>query len=1030
MIAERGPTQTTDGADTRKRWAGRPVAARITKIGIALLPIALSLAFSTAMSQLLPPSRIGVNKWIWWIALICVTTLLLSRIDRIIRRLAPLSALLQLSLVFPDEAPSRYKSALRSFSARRVQTRLDSMKEAGFTLNDDENRSQQMLDLLAMLSDHDRMTRGHSERVRAYAEMIGAEMGLPDRDMEKLQWAALLHDLGKLTVPSEILNKAGKPDDDEWRVLSGHPAAGIPLAAPIADWLGDWTSAIGQHHERWDGKGYPDGFAGNDIPIGARIVAVADAYDVMTSARSYKKAFSADVARQEIASGAGSQFCPSVARALLAVPAGKLKAVAGPLSWLGGLPGLRNVPVAEVIGSSTITAASATLTAVSALAIVPSLLPLPASAEETQPPPATVIETTTTTASTTATTTTLPEDAVELLIEIPSAGSTIPPTSTSSMPTIAPATTTTTSGSSSSTTTTAPTTTAPTTTTSGPGPSTTTTAPTTTTTSPNNPPLAQNDSGAVLEGSAVVVNVLANDSDPDAGDTLVVASVGLASNGSIVNNGDGTVTYTHDGSQTAFDTFTYDVTDSAGEASSASVTVSVSNTNDAPTASADGFVTAPNTPIVISPAQLVANDNDEEDGAAPGAATVSLTAPAPGGATISQPGGPGTDVTLTPDPGEMTPQTFGYRMCDSNGMCDTALVTVGIDNGFGILISEFSTDDAYSQGNFVELYNASGSPIDISGWELRLARGSSNPADAGTWHETVTLSGPNTVIVPGGHYLVGKTGRPIAAVSDQTMNANYHSDFGIGLHDGFGYVDVVGNRQQVEQGSVDEATLVDGRGVSPLKSTGSFDLSYVRRPSFGNGHCQDVDDNQYDWQRVTVPSPQSSADPAVTCSTPVIGPASSGLVISEFRTDGPFSGSNDFVEIFNPTGLAVALDGLQLRDELGSVVVTLNTFSLQPGQHYLVSGAGYSGANDQPYDTGGFTNGSAVEVWDPVAVSQIDYVDFGTAPPALPQLGQRLFDTYERRDGGCRDTDVWIDDFMFQMVISPQTSSDAFTPCP
>ena len=992
------------------------------------------------MSQLLPPSRIGINKWIWWIALICITTLLLARIDRIIRRLAPLSALLQLSLVFPDEAPSRYKSAMRSFSARKVQSRLDSMKDAGFTFNAEENRSQQMLDMLTMLSDHDRLTRGHSERVRAYAEMIGAEMGLPDSDMEKLQWAALLHDLGKLTVPGQILNKPGKPDDDEWRILSSHPAAGVPLAAPIADWLGEWTSAIGQHHERWDGKGYPDGFAGNDIPLGARIVAVADAYDVMTSTRSYKKPFTAEVARQEIATGAGSQFCPSTARAFLAVPAGRLKAVAGPLSWLGGLPGLKNVPVAELVGSSTLTAASATLTAVSALAVVPSLVPLPASATEAAPAP--VLATTTTTSSTTTSTTTteLPADPAEVVIAIPTAGTTAAPPivgSTTTTTTTTPPTTTTTGASTTTSTTSASSTTTPpatTTTTSPPATTTTTTTPptTTTTTTPptNNAPTAFGDAASVLEGAGQIIDLVGNDIDPDPGDTLTIDSVTPAGSGTVVNNGDGTVTYTHDGSQTAVDSFSYTISDTSGATDSATVTVTVANTNDAPIALDDGFATAPNTPIVLSPAQLVANDSDEEDGAAPGATTLILAAPSPTGATVSQPGGAGTDITLTPDPGEMGPQVFGYQICDTGGACDTASVTVSIDNGFGILISEFSTDGAYSQGNFIELYNASGAPIDVAGWELRLAEGSSDPADAGTWTSQVTLAGPNTVIPPGGHYLIGDASKPIAASSDQTISHSFRDEFGVGLHDGSNYIDVVGNREQPENGPRDEATLVDGRGVTPLKKSSNFELSYVRRPGLGDGHCQDVDDNQYDWERTTNPTPESSSDPIVTCSTPTAGPQAAGVVISEFRTDGPFSTTNEFIELFNPTAAAIDITGLQLRNHAGSDFLTVSAFSLQPGQHYLVGGLGYSGSLDQTYASGGPTNTGAIELWDPVGLTQIDYVDVGISPPALPSLGQRLFDTYERRDDGCRDTDIWIDDFTFQLVISPQTSTDPFTPCP
>ena len=519
----RGPTQTTSGGVTSSVWVGRPRVARFVQVSVAVVPVLFSVVFSLTMSQLFPPHRLGVNRWLWWLCLICVTTLLLSRVDRLVRRLAPLSALLKLSLVFPDEAPSRYRSAIRSFSARKVQSRLNGMRDAGFVLTEDDNRSQTMLDLIGMLSDHDRLTRGHSERVRAYAEMIARELGLSESDMEKLQWAALLHDVGKLTVPPQILNKDGRPDDNEWRILAGHPAAGIPMAAPIADWLGDWTAAIGQHHERWDGQGYPDGFAGSEIPLPARIVSVADAFDVMTSTRSYKKAFSPEVARQEIASGAGGQFCPAVARAFLAIPATRLKAVAGPLSWLGGIPGLKNVPVAELVGSSTVTAAAATLTAVTAIAVLPGLIPLPAAAEPS-PPSTSAVETTTAAPTTVADV--VPGDPTELAIAIPVIARTTnttaaPPSSTTTTPPVPTGTTTTVPTSLPTTATTLPpmttTTLPPTTTTTQPPAATTTQPPTTTTTSPAASPVISPGQGfAVSEAAAVatpVGTVLASDTD-------------------------------------------------------------------------------------------------------------------------------------------------------------------------------------------------------------------------------------------------------------------------------------------------------------------------------------------------------------------------------------------------------------------------------------------------------------------------------------------------------------------------------------
>jgi hypothetical protein len=192
------------------------------------------------------------------------------------------------------------------------------------------------------MSEHDHLTRGHSERVQAYSALIGTELGLSGQDAAMLSWAALLHDVGKLRVPASVLSKPGEPSPTEWNLLAGHPDAGMEIARPLGEWLGPWLEVIGQHHERWDGAGYPHGLAGTQISLGARIVAVADAYDVITSARSYKRALPAAAARAELARCAGEQFDPQVVRAFLAIGLGRLRRVAGPLNLLSVLPGLRS----------------------------------------------------------------------------------------------------------------------------------------------------------------------------------------------------------------------------------------------------------------------------------------------------------------------------------------------------------------------------------------------------------------------------------------------------------------------------------------------------------------------------------------------------------------------------------------------------------------------------------------------------------------------------------------------------------------
>ena len=162
------------------------------------------------------------------------------------QRLLPLTSLLNMTLVFPDEAPSRFGMALRAGSTRKLSQSIP-------TLPDDEgDAAREAIELILSFNKHDRLTRGHIERVRAYGELIGEEMGLSDEEINKLRWGLILHDVGKLAVPAEILQKDGKPTKEEWEVLQTHPVAGATILEPLTNFLGPWIGAAGQHHERWD----------------------------------------------------------------------------------------------------------------------------------------------------------------------------------------------------------------------------------------------------------------------------------------------------------------------------------------------------------------------------------------------------------------------------------------------------------------------------------------------------------------------------------------------------------------------------------------------------------------------------------------------------------------------------------------------------------------------------------------------------------------------------------------------------------
>jgi putative two-component system response regulator len=204
-------------------------------------------------------------------------------------------------------------------------------QELVMTIRSRLDRSQQLLlaqleqayeASLIMLSNaielRDQYTRGHVERVMEYSLLIAAEMGWTPAQMKPLQFGAILHDIGKIYIRESILSKAGPLEEAEWAEMRNHTAEGAELLRSIP-YLSLAIPIIRHHHERWDGLGYPDGIAGEQIPLGARIVAVADSFDAMTSMRIYQKAVSDEEAAQEIEGESGARYDPQVVNAFLAV---------------------------------------------------------------------------------------------------------------------------------------------------------------------------------------------------------------------------------------------------------------------------------------------------------------------------------------------------------------------------------------------------------------------------------------------------------------------------------------------------------------------------------------------------------------------------------------------------------------------------------------------------------------------------------------------------------------------------------------
>lgn len=347
---------------TERRWRSRPRWARFVRAVVVLTPLAVSIAAGVAASRVFRPSdALSLVEWLLWTA--AVSLGVLAIVDALVRRLLPLQRLLQLCLVFPDCAPSRLKLAVQAARPRRPEALLREARGPETA----RDAAVRVVRLLAALSVHDRRTRGHSERVCAFTELLARQMGLPQEDRDRLMWVALVHDVGKLDVPSRLLNKPGRPTVNEWHVLQEHPARGAAIIAPLRAWLGQWAEAVEQHHERYDGTGYPRGLAGTSITLGARVVAVADAFEVMTAPRPYRRPVDAQAARAELARHAGTQFDPDVVRHFLAVGLPELRRSMGLLAWLGQLPFVRDWP--RLASTTSATAAQAmTTTAVASTA--------------------------------------------------------------------------------------------------------------------------------------------------------------------------------------------------------------------------------------------------------------------------------------------------------------------------------------------------------------------------------------------------------------------------------------------------------------------------------------------------------------------------------------------------------------------------------------------------------------------------------------------------------------------------------------
>jgi response regulator RpfG family c-di-GMP phosphodiesterase len=210
-------------------------------------------------------------------------------------------------------AKQRYENHLEELVEQRtaeLDRALDSLEDA--------YRST-LKALTAALETRDSETHGHSERVVSYSLRLGREYGLNREEMKALEFGSLLHDIGKIGVPDSILRKPAKLTEEEWVRMREHPMHGQQILQGI-EFLKGAACVVAQHHEQWDGSGYPLGLRDEEIDVCARIFSVADAFDAITSDRVYRRGKSYEAAAQELDDWAGRQFDPKVVKAFHGVP--------------------------------------------------------------------------------------------------------------------------------------------------------------------------------------------------------------------------------------------------------------------------------------------------------------------------------------------------------------------------------------------------------------------------------------------------------------------------------------------------------------------------------------------------------------------------------------------------------------------------------------------------------------------------------------------------------------------------------------
>jgi diguanylate cyclase (GGDEF)-like protein/putative nucleotidyltransferase with HDIG domain len=231
---------------------------------------------------------------------------------------------------FPEMASSReqllmladqalYKSKYSSRNKVQLYTSVIDELKGSFHFDTDEDEVIQTLKtFLTIINSKDRYTYGHTERIMEYAELLAKRIGLPAEEVKHIRYGALLHDIGKVEVPTEVLNKTTKLDEVEWETIKMHVLWGEQMVESIQE-LRHCLPMIRHHHERYDGKGYPDQLTDHEIPLSARILTIVDCFDAMTTNRPYQKAKTIPHAIEEIIKCSGTQFDPALVKPFIEV---------------------------------------------------------------------------------------------------------------------------------------------------------------------------------------------------------------------------------------------------------------------------------------------------------------------------------------------------------------------------------------------------------------------------------------------------------------------------------------------------------------------------------------------------------------------------------------------------------------------------------------------------------------------------------------------------------------------------------------